>query len=305
VGIAKSKSGPRCESIPKKCKLNKQPHRPVCLLYGKWALYIQGVKQSKINKNSLYASLFAPRTLSYWETHHNIKINPLATAGWELSHLAMAKLPQGYKQWLVKQLSGHIGVGHMLKKWRWQDHSRCPLCNTENEKNIPRPPLSKQIIKKNFKKTLEEDLTPTLESNMTAPSLKKALLLILQNWREGKTIKPSDHPQIFGIREAVRDQKKHLGWNNFALGRWSPKWQIVRQQFYTRTNSKRTSKRWATAIIHKLLLTVWEQWQFRNKIAHSDEGPIAQRLHRILNSRISEEFQEDNTKLPVGDKYLF
>jgi hypothetical protein len=62
---------------------------------------------------------------------------------------------------------------------------------------------------------------------------------------------------------------------------------------------------WATAIIHKLLLTVWDQWQFRNKIANSDEGPIAQRLHCRLNSRILEEFQEDNTQLPVGDKYLF
>jgi hypothetical protein len=64
---------------------------------------------------------------------------------------------------------------------------------------------------------LEEDLTPTLESNMTAPSLKKALLLILQKWREGKTIKPSNHPQIFGIREAgapglrvLKPEKKKL-----------------------------------------------------------------------------------------------
>jgi hypothetical protein len=155
--------------------------------------------------------------------------------------------------------------------------------------------------KENFKKKLAEYLTPTLESNMTAPSLKKALLLILLKWREEETIKPSDHPQNFGIREAVRDQNIHLGWNNFVLGRWSPKWQKVQQQFYTQTNSKRTSK----PIIHKLLLAVWDQWQFRNKIAHSDEGPIAQRLHHTLNSRISEEFQEDNTQLPVGDKYLF
>jgi hypothetical protein len=44
----------------KKFKQNKRPHQPVRLLYAKWALYIKGVKQSKINKNSLYASLFAP-----------------------------------------------------------------------------------------------------------------------------------------------------------------------------------------------------------------------------------------------------
>jgi hypothetical protein len=134
----------------KKCKQTKRPHRPVCLLYEKWALYIKGVKQSKINKNSLYASLFDYHTAQ--ENHHNIKIDPYATVGWEPSRRAMAKVPQGYKQWLVKQLSGHIGAGHMLKKRRWQDHSRCPLCNTKNEKNIPRPPLSKQIIKRKLQK---------------------------------------------------------------------------------------------------------------------------------------------------------
>jgi hypothetical protein len=78
----------------------------------------------------------------------------------------MAK-PQGYEQWLVKQLTGHIGVGHMLKKRRWQDHSRCPLCNTENKKTSHVLFYRNKSSKENFKKTLEEDLTPTLESNMT------------------------------------------------------------------------------------------------------------------------------------------
>jgi hypothetical protein len=110
-----------------------------------------------------------------------------------------------------------------------------PLCNTENEKTSHVLLCRNKSSKENFKKKLAEDLTPTLVSNMTAPSLKKALLLILQKWREGKTIKPSDHPQIFGIREAVRDQNNHLGWNNFVLGRWSPKWQKLQQQFYTQT----------------------------------------------------------------------
>jgi hypothetical protein len=111
----------------------------------------------------------------------------------------------------------------MLRKRRWQDHSCYPLYNTENEKTSHVLLCRNKSSKENFKKTLEEDLTLTLESNMTAQSLEKALLLILQKWREGITIKPSNHPQIFGIREAVRDQNNHLGWNNLVLGRWSPK----------------------------------------------------------------------------------
>jgi hypothetical protein len=54
-----------------------------------------------------------------------------------------------------------------------------------------------------------------------------------------------------------------------------------------------------------LLLTVWDQWQFRNKVAHSDEGPLAISLHRSLNARILEEFQKDNKQILAEDKYLF
>ena len=217
----------------------------------------------------------------------------------------MQKLPQGSKRWLVKQLSGHIGVGHMLKKRKWQKHSKCPLCGTDNEKTSHVLRCQDKKSKVNFKEKLDETLIPTMESTNTAPSLQKALLQILLKWRDGKKITPTDYPVIFGIREAIRDQNRGLGWNNFVLGRWSPKWQLAQQQFYTCTKSKRTSKRWATAIIHKLLLTIWDQWDFRNKVAHSDEGPMAIALHSKLNARILEELRDDNTNLLQQDKYLF
>jgi hypothetical protein len=117
-----------------KCKQSNRKHHPVRLLYKKWALYVKGIKQSKIDKNLLYATLFAPLTIQYWERHHNLKIDPKHPVEWEPSRMAMNKLPQDYQQWMVKQISGHIGVGHMLKKRKWQDHSRFPLCNTEYKK---------------------------------------------------------------------------------------------------------------------------------------------------------------------------
>jgi hypothetical protein len=100
------------------------------------------------------------------EKHHNIKINPLATVDWEPSRLAMAKLPQGYKRLLVKQLSGHIGVGHILKKRRWQDHSCCPLCNTENEKKYHTSSSvetnhQKKTSEKNWRKISPQHWNPT------------------------------------------------------------------------------------------------------------------------------------------------
>ena len=295
----------KAKAFLRKCKQKRRLHRPVRLLYEKWALYVNGVKQSKIDNDSLYATLFAPRTKSYWEKHHDIKIEPYATVDWEVSRLAIAKLPQGYKRWLVKQLSGHIGVGHMLQKRKWQDHSRCPLCNKTNEKTSHVLVCPNKSSKDNFKKKVEKHVTKTLAANNTAPSLQKAILKILLQYREGNRITPTDFPTIFGIREAIQDQHTTLGWNNFILGRWSPKWQKAQQNYYNLTRSKRTSKRWATAIIHKLLLTVWDQWQFRNSIAHSDEGPISIALHRQLNTRISEEFQQGYAEISADERYLF
>jgi hypothetical protein len=86
------------------------------LLYKKWALHVKAIKQSKIDKNSLYATLFAPHTIQYWECHHDLKIDPNHPVDWEPSRMAMKKIPQDYRRWMVKQLSGHIGVGHMQKK---------------------------------------------------------------------------------------------------------------------------------------------------------------------------------------------
>jgi hypothetical protein len=66
-----------------KCKQSNRKHRPVLLLYEKWALYVKGIKQSKIDKNSLYATLFAPHTIQYWERHHDLKIDPNHPVDWD------------------------------------------------------------------------------------------------------------------------------------------------------------------------------------------------------------------------------
>jgi len=42
------------------CTAEKQPQIPVRLLYEKWAVYVHGVKQTKIDKKELYKTLFAP-----------------------------------------------------------------------------------------------------------------------------------------------------------------------------------------------------------------------------------------------------
>jgi hypothetical protein len=61
----------------------------------------------------------------------------------------MAKLPQGYKRWLVKQLTGHIGVGHMLKNGGGKTTHAVPYATPKMKKH----PMSSSVETNHQKKT--------------------------------------------------------------------------------------------------------------------------------------------------------
>ena len=102
------------ESYLAQCTEGNWPQIPVCLLYEKWAVYVHGVKQAKIDKKALYTTLFAPRTINYYEYHHDIPIPVGSAVDWAASRLAGNQLPIRLHRWRSKFLSGSIGVGHML-----------------------------------------------------------------------------------------------------------------------------------------------------------------------------------------------
>ena len=91
----------------------------------------------------------------------------------------------------------------------------------------------------------------------TEPKLAAAIRDIIFRWRKERPISHTQYPMLFGIRAAVKEQNEGLGWTNFVLGRWSPKWQTVQQKYLTSIRCRKTSLRWAAAVIHKLPMTVW------------------------------------------------
>jgi hypothetical protein len=148
VGTAKPKA------FLAKCKQSNRKHRPVRLLYEKWALYVKGIKQSKIDKNILYTTLFAPHTIQYWERHHDLKIDPNNPVDWEPSRKPMKKLPQGYRRWMVKQLSGHKVVGHMLKNENGRTIPDAHYATLKIEKHLTSSYAKTEHQKKTSKKHL-------------------------------------------------------------------------------------------------------------------------------------------------------
>jgi hypothetical protein len=83
------------------------------------------------------------------------------------------------------------------------------------------------------------------------------------------------------------------------------KWGETQQRHYDRIGSKRTGKRWATAILHKLAMIQWDLWEFRNGILHAPAGPLAVAKHTFLNSLIGEDFTRGKDGIDKHYYYLF
>ena len=70
-------------------------HKPQQLLYEKWALEIRGVKQSSITRDSLYVTLFSPRTLAFWNKRDKLSKIQRIPAGKKANSLYAAS-PLGH-----------------------------------------------------------------------------------------------------------------------------------------------------------------------------------------------------------------
>ena len=107
----------------------------------------------------------------------------------------------------------------------------------------------------------------------------------------------------------VVDQEE-IGWVNFVLGRWTTKWLVVQNNYYSRLNVRKSSKRWVIAIIHKLLMITWNFWAYRNGFVHSPSGPLAMQEHHTLNLQIDAQwdqgcddlFESDSTRSQIGPR---
>ena len=49
------------------------------------------------------------------------------------SKKSQANSPQGKQQWILKHSTGQCGVGRMLQRRKYQEHSLCPRCGAEDK----------------------------------------------------------------------------------------------------------------------------------------------------------------------------
>ena len=274
---------------------------PSKLFHEPWTISLQGLKQPSLNRQHCYETLFKPRIHRYWEDHHDTPIPSADAVDWAPSYRAIKRLPLGQKQWRWKFSTGCIGVGNQLFHRDHQSHSKCPLCQAPDEKvsHVLRCPDRNATARATAQ--LQHHLSETLEDLETEPVLSSAILDIVLSWRRGEIILPNNY--ALSIRSVILEQCR-MGWDNFVLGRWCPSWRHHQASHYMDIGSRKSSLRWATALIHKLLLTSWDFWQYRNDRLHAHAGPRELAQHSSFNSDIDSEFALGSVTLVAASRHL-
>ena len=98
--------------------------------------------------------------------------------------------------------------------------------------------------------------------------------------------------------------QSEIGWDNFLLGRWSPAWRLLQTDHYKALGSLKSGRRWAAAVIHQLMMTAWDLWQYRNNRLHQNDGPRALAEHASLNLRIEEQVHLGTAGMLPSSRHL-
>ena len=99
--------------------------------------------------------------------------------------------------------------------------------------------------------------------------------------------------------------QEHIGWNKVLEGWLAKDWREIQQRYYQLIRSRKTGKRWVTALIQKLWEIAWDLWEHRNGVLHERENAITRSMGLQLNQRISRVYvQLLSSPLRFNDKHI-
>jgi hypothetical protein len=217
---------------------------------------------------------------------------------WAACERAMRAVPYSRRHWVVKHTSGFCSVGKMMHRWKQWPSNECPRCGEpEDAAHVWRcsDPEAVQLWSRSVAK-----LRCWLVDQQTAPDLCHAICLSLLDWHAGVVGLPVTY-SFLGV-QATLDAQASIGWQPFLEGCLSPLWQSVQHSYYEWMGSRKSGRRWVSALIRKLWEVAWDQWEHRNGAVHrSLSGSISQQLQRDLRRQ----HHLGPMQLPRADQALF
>ena len=110
-----------------KAFLRRKPSAPLPSIFMEpWTAYISGEKISGSLQLSLREHCTASDLLTWWSTKQRPQATSFHQIDWDALQKAMTSLKLTRRHWIANHAAGICGVGTVLQRWKWQDHSTCP-----------------------------------------------------------------------------------------------------------------------------------------------------------------------------------
>jgi hypothetical protein len=251
-----------------------------------WSVWLGGVKLTTKTSDHIYDLVHGPAARRYWGRKGNFPDNVLDNIAWDLLRDAHKGIKQATGTFIKKHSSGMCGFGKFMHRWKKHDTPIYPRCDALEDAQhvwLCKGHNSREVWDRSL-----ASLWNWMVSVQTDPDIQHHILGHLCSWWDG-----SQGPAFIppGLQNAI-DEQNNIGWNRFLEGWLSKAWVLRQQQYFEKSRTHRSGKRWAVALIRKLWLVTWDLWEHHNGVLHEQENALARERSSKTNSKVCDLFQE-------------
>jgi hypothetical protein len=248
-----------------------------------WSFWRKDQKHTFYDHDGIYKLLCEHRVIEYWLRRERLSLEATRLIDWEVLSKACDEESPGHLRWVTKDVTGVCGVGKFLKRWKSQDHSRCPRCDAEDEdyRHVYQCPA--QSTKREWYGALN-DLRQWCNSHDTSPDITEVMIKCLKAWQAGRRLPPyrGRDPLAYAY-----DAQRVIGWGCFLEGSLSNYWLTVQASYFILIGSRKAASVWARGLTQQLWKVAFRLWLHRNSWQHSDKNLQHQRAITDLDKQIT------------------
>jgi hypothetical protein len=207
---------------------------------------------------------------------------------WEACEAAMKRRKIARRHWIAKHTKGMCGVGKWLVTCNERENADCPRCSApEDARHVWLCPDAEAKLIRNEGIS---DIAQWMEEVQTDPEIRTAIVTRLVQWADNLPMLPIQTDSVV-LQDAIQHQDD-IGWDNFFEGRIAKDWEQAQEAYYKWCRSRKSARRWTTALIQKLWNVAWDLWEQRNGIVLDAEHAEIQHNMVEVNNEIRAQFQQ-------------
>ena len=208
---------------------------------------------------------------------------------WDGLRLAMTSLPQMYKVWVTKHVSGACATNRHLSKMDSRVANRCSCCGRRNESILHITRCTNEGRRLMFAQTVSE-----LVQWMARSHGHPEIILAVESYLTFRgRVQMKRICQDYGILKRFAQETDRLGWRNFTEARISRTLFDTQEGWLKQLGSKWHIESWAKQFLTRVLNITHRQWLYRNSRIHirqveglslADHESILQKVRTLIGT---------------------